>query len=294
MRRVPDQVHWQLRDLFFRNSSDGGDSLYPITSGYQTCPPGHTDEMLPYYTMICCVKKGGCTVYDCPLSEISHTAGIEVQPGESFLIPSGKIISYAAFTQEPWINAWIGFSGTDSVRYLAGTPFHGSSVVKTGTVLYDIIRELTDTTCSMQSRTLRYMYASSVLWQIFAELTEQGSASPKAPSINHYTQEALDMICRAYNTFSSSCVSLTISDIANQLCISREYLCALFKADIGKSPSQYLMDYRMEKACSLLRESDYPVHFIAQYLGFYDHAYFAKKFKELKGVSPSHYRSQRT
>ena len=85
----------------------------------------------------------------------------------------------------------------------------------------------------------------------------------------------------------------TVSDIAKRLSISREHFFAVFKADVGKSPSRYLLEYRIGKARELLMESRYPVHVIAQYLGFYDHAYFTKKFRETVGASPTVYRKMK-
>ena len=86
---------------------------------------------------------------------------------------------------------------------------------------------------------------------------------------------------------------LNISDIAAELGITREYFYTLFKNDTGKSPTQYLLDLRIEKACTMLRESDYPICLIAQHTGFSDNTYFSRKFHELVGVSPSAYRKDR-
>ena len=50
------------------------------------------------------------------------------------------------------------------------------------------------------------------------------------------------------------------------------------------------MNFRIEKACAMLQESDYPVYLIAQHTGFSDKAYFSRKFHEHIGMPPLAYR----
>ena len=290
MYLIPDQISWQLCDVFYENE---GETLFPVTSGYQTFAPGSRDEMLLSYNLICCVKEGACRYYDCPLSETENKEGILVTAGESFIIPAGKFVSYVACTETPWVNAWIGFSGSDSERYINSTPFAVSTVTKTGTDFYDDIRHLTDTIAKTDFPSVKRMLAISVLWKTFALLTDREPSATKSSSFSPYTEEALSIIHRTYNTFSRVEYMPTVSDIAKRISISREHFFAVFKADVGKSPSRYLLEYRIGKARELLMESRYPVYVIAQYLGFYDHAYFTKKFRQITGKSPSEYRKDR-
>ena len=58
----------------------------------------------------------------------------------------------------------------------------------------------------------------------------------------------------------------------------------------GKSPKEYLTEYRIKQACHLLRETDLSVSAIAYSVGFENNLYFSKAFRKQKGVSPSEYR----
>ena len=217
--------------------------------------------------LICCVENGGCTFRNASLADSGRTEEYHVGPGESFLIVPGRIASYSADEDEPWVNAWIGFSGQRAPKYIADTEFRDTPVMKTGTKLYDSIRSLTDTALSLTSPVLRYMQASSVLWEMMADLIMQSSLSEPQSVRNPYTERAISIMHRRYRDHTCG-----VSEIAAELCISREYLYTLFKGDTGTSPSQYLMQLRLEKARALLNESDYPVNLIAQYVGFYDQA----------------------
>ena len=50
--------------------------------------------------------------------------------------------------------------------------------------------------------------------------------------------------------------SVNIQVIADHLNIERTYLYRLFKDITGVSPQEYLLDYRIRRACSLLKETD--------------------------------------
>lgn len=71
---------------------------------------------------------------------------------------------------------------------------------------------------------------------------------------------------------------------------SPKYIGCFFKSMTGKTPIEYLNEYRIEKACHKLRYTDMPVTDIAFSCGFSDLSYFIKTFKRLKGVSPGKYR----
>ncbi len=73
---------------------------------------------------------------------------------------------------------------------------------------------------------------------------------------------------------------------------SPKYLGAFFKSMTGKTPIEYLNEYRIEKAARKLRITDLSVTDIAFSCGFSDLSYFIKTFKRTKGVSPGKYRSQ--
>lgn len=84
--------------------------------------------------------------------------------------------------------------------------------------------------------------------------------------------------------------SVNIQVIADHLNIERTYLYRLFKDITGVSPQEYLLDYRIRRACSLLKETDLPVSDIARSVGYGDALYFSRLFKQKKGSPPSEYR----
>lgn len=65
-----------------------------------------------------------------------------------------------------------------------------------------------------------------------------------------------------------------------------------FKKNSGVGFVEYLNRVRTNKACYLLRETDYLVHEIAVECGFVSISNFNKQFRKTEGISPRDYRAQ--
>ena len=85
---------------------------------------------------------------------------------------------------------------------------------------------------------------------------------------------------------------ITLDMIAKTVDMSPKYLGSFFKNMTKITPFEYLNEYRIEKACQKLRNTDMSVTDIAYTCGFSDLSYFIKTFKNRKGVSPGKFRSR--
>jgi AraC-like DNA-binding protein len=65
-----------------------------------------------------------------------------------------------------------------------------------------------------------------------------------------------------------------------------------FKKNCGAGFIEYLNRVRMNKACHLLRETEYQVHEIAAQCGFSSISNFNKQFRKTEGLAPRDYRAQ--
>ncbi len=82
---------------------------------------------------------------------------------------------------------------------------------------------------------------------------------------------------------------INLSDLAIVANMSPNYFCSAFKDIFKQSPIDYLIEFRIEKATSLLLNNDMNITEISLACGFFDLSYFIKTFKKLKGVSPKKY-----
>ena len=80
---------------------------------------------------------------------------------------------------------------------------------------------------------------------------------------------------------------------ARQLCITPKYLTTLIKRISGKSVSEWIDNYVILEAKTLLKYSNMSVQEIAYYLNFPNQSFFGSYFKRNAGMSPSQYRAKK-
>lgn len=113
---------------------------------------------------------------------------------------------------------------------------------------------------------------------------EKEEDSGKIPNL--FVQKAADYIKLNYSE------KISIKEIADQLYLSPNYLSELFKKHTGKTISEYLTDYRLEKACQLLDHAEYRVGDVSGMVGIHDGRYFSNMFKKKYGMTPTEYRNR--
>ena len=83
---------------------------------------------------------------------------------------------------------------------------------------------------------------------------------------------------------------ITLPDMAATARLSRMYFAAQFRAATGVRPHNYLLRRRIDRACTLLRESQMPLVEIALSVGFQTQAHFTTVFKRFVGETPCRWR----
>ncbi len=97
-------------------------------------------------------------------------------------------------------------------------------------------------------------------------------------------KNAVDYIQKHYDQ------KIEITQIASLLNITNEHFCRIFKHYTNKRPIEYINDYRIEMAAKQLLLTDHSITDIALDTGYENACYFAKKFKQKKGMSPKVFR----
>lgn len=80
------------------------------------------------------------------------------------------------------------------------------------------------------------------------------------------------------------------SDIAKVSNYSPYYFIRMFKSETGKSPYEYLLELRMQKAKDLLQDHKHTITEICFMCGFNNPSHFASSFKKKLSVTPTAYR----
>jgi YesN/AraC family two-component response regulator len=85
---------------------------------------------------------------------------------------------------------------------------------------------------------------------------------------------------------------ISLKEIADVAGLSPPYFSTIFKEEMGENLSKYLNRLRVEKASSLLLETDMSLSEIAACCCFEDQSWFSKIFKAYTGISPGKFRNQ--
>ena len=80
---------------------------------------------------------------------------------------------------------------------------------------------------------------------------------------------------------------ITIDEISAYAGMNRTAFCAFFKKETGTTFITYLNEFRIERACELLRSGNYRVSEVATDVGFESLPHFCRTFRRIKGFAPS-------
>ena len=85
---------------------------------------------------------------------------------------------------------------------------------------------------------------------------------------------------------------VTLDQMAHTANMSRRNFCRHFRSMVGTSPTNYLLQVRMNHAAELLITTDLNLSEIAEDCGFCDSNYLCRKFRQEQGVSPLKFRKK--
>lgn len=259
--------------------------LYPTNFGEERCLPRHhfgpavRDYYLVHYV------ASGRGIFRVGDREFALGAG------QGFLIVPDLLTYYEADRDDPWHYYWIGFRGRQAEVLLRHVGLDGENPVFTcqehGKMLacFQGIAQL-----KVRNRGLD-LYLLGYLYRFFAILAEQQAQALRYASLEDrvalYIQRTAEFVKNNYSQ------KITIDAIAAHIGLNRSYLSALFKREVGQSLQQYLIDFRLKRACTLLKETELSVGDIARSVGYEDPLLFSKIFKKYRRVSPRAFRRRK-
>ncbi|MBA4688857.1 MAG: helix-turn-helix domain-containing protein [Candidatus Galacturonibacter soehngenii] len=257
--------------------------LYLVHCGQQQCTPGYTyNHKIPneYHLHFVLNGKGTLKVSQ----RIYH-----IKKDDIFLIPKDAHIHYYADMENPWEYMWITFDGEKSVSYLQHAGLSEDNPVIQSTIpnnayqpMIQKILDANELTFANEIKRVGYLY------EILSTLIEvQSSLKAKQnkydyPS-NTYVDYAIQFVKHNYN-------HIRVQDIAEYIGINRSYLTSIFKKQLGISPQEYLVSFRLKKSAELLINTNLSISEISNSIGYENPLTFSKIFKQTYGMCPKIYR----
>ncbi len=245
----------------------GFSDINPLAAGYENCAPEHSyGPCARDYYMIHYVVSGKGR-FKTGEKTYSLTAG------DMFLFSPREITFYQADKEEPWTYIWVGFTTSFDLTDIFNQ--HVISARECGSIFSEI------TECEKFDR-FREWYICGKIFEILAYLDKK-TLNIGEP-VNQYVLMAQNYIESNYQK------KITVDMMAKSLNLDRSYFSTIFKKQTGKSPQQYLIDYRLEKAAQDMIVYDCTPTDAAISCGYADIFNFSRMFKKKFGMAPQHYK----
>lgn len=258
--------------------------LYVIYCGREQCEPSHLygpairNEYLIHY-----IIKGKGTFY-------CNGKSYELKEHDAFLIMPDESASYQADKDEPWEYIWLGFNGFKALNALKYTGFSKENRINHFPNAKPIVKYIKQMLDAHQLTYSDDFKRQSYLYLLFATMIEQHKENMLKEDVRHYPKGVYVEYAIAYIEQNYG-KNIKIKDIASYIGIDRTYLSKHFKKNTGMSPQQFLLDLRMKKAASLLKNSTLQINEISELVGYTNPLTFSKSFKTHFGKSPKSYRN---
>lgn len=83
-----------------------------------------------------------------------------------------------------------------------------------------------------------------------------------------------------------------VEKLASETGVSRAHLHRKMKEQLGMTPSDFIRNVRLRRACELLQKPDIEITQIAYLVGYTSQSHFSTAFKKFTGYTPSEYRAR--
>lgn len=112
------------------------------------------------------------------------------------------------------------------------------------------------------------------------------SGTSETKPIKPQVKEMLDYIGANYSK------TISLDDVARHVNLSKATCCRDFKAQLGHTLSEHILNMRLQQASRLLLTTDLSITDVALACGFGSSSYFIMKFRKSTGVSPAVWRKR--
>ena len=217
----------------------------------------------------------------------------EVGPGDIFFFDRNQIHNFSTDNQEPCNYAWITFKGPGCSQLLLQSGFHGNMIFKTDNMpeISNIFYEMLYQEHPKQQIDL---FFDSCLYRLLSYSATGHLGKPVSVPIRKSSADMHIERALAYIKNNHKEKSFQIESIGPAIGLNDMYFRKLFKQQLGISPKQYLIKYRIEAATTLLHTSNYSIAEIATMVGFHDYRHFLEIFRKHTGQIPGALRANNT
>jgi len=218
------------------------------------------------------------------------TKTYQLTANQGFMIFPNQINTYVADKTNPWKYIWIEFDGLRSQMSLNTAGFSKDNPIY-ATKSPDLLNKmLTEMNYIVENRKNSSILNIIGHLYLFLDVLERSNIRLKRSAKNDmkdfYIHEALTFV---ENNFQKDISVENMADVCN---LNRSYFGKIFKETLGKSPQEFLLEYRMTKATELLKLTRLSIKEVGIAVGYENQFHFSRAFKNIYGVSPYEWRKR--
>lgn len=257
--------------------------LFLCYCGMENCTPSHSygpairSQYLIHYIID---GEGSYTV---------NNTTYKLKKNQGFLICPNMLTYYEADKTNPWTYMWIGFNGIKAQTYLNYANLNEENPIfeySKDDCLKNYIFEMfklkeMDHSTELKLEGLLYFFMSKLV-----ETRKSTSNQKSYKNTELYLEKSIEFIENNYSH------NIKVNDIAKYIGINRSYLTNIFKKNLNVSPQEFLVNYKIDKASELLKNTGLSIKSIAASVGYSDPLTFSKIFKKIVGDNPKSYREK--
>lgn len=256
--------------------------------GWERCEPAHSfGPLARNHYLFHYVFSGTGKLMAQDSKGITQTYHIKSRQG--FMIFPGQITTYVADNELPWEYAWIEFDGLKVKGLISSAGLSEDSPVyraHSKELREEMAKEMLyikDNKNKSSFHLIGHLY-------MFFDYLLRSVSGPPVPNgsklRDFYVHEAVEYIDKNFQN------DISVEDIASVCGLNRSYFGKIFKETMGKSPQEFLMDYRMVKAAELLKLTKLSVGDVGNAVGYNNPLHFSRAFKKSYGISPREWRNR--
>lgn len=256
--------------------------------GWEQCDPSHSfgpaarNHYLFHY-----VISGTGILY--ANNTKGETNTYHIKSGQGFMLFPNQICTYIADNEIPWEYVWVEFDGLrvketiDLTGLRIDQPVYKARYKDISETMKSEMLYIVNHKEESPFHLIGHLY-------LFIDSLIRSSTSTQISKGNRlrdfYIKEAFSFIEQNFQN------DISVEDIAAFCGLNRSYFGKIFRENMGKSPQEFLISYRMTKASELLKLTDLSIADIGNAVGYPNQLHFSRAFKNVYGISPRQWRNE--
>lgn len=278
-----------MNDLLFSVfPSENFVDLSLFQCGREKCSPSHSfgpaarNHYLFHYVIS---GTGKLFAYD----KNGETKEYSIKSMQGFMIFPNQITMYVADKDLPWEYVWVEFDGlrakavVETAGFSLDQPIYKARSKELREEMMKEMNYIAENGSSSPFDLIGHLY---LFIDHLTRSTEGVKVHHSSKLRDFYIHEAIEFVEHNFQN------DISVEDIADVCGLNRSYFGKIFKEALGKSPQEFLLNYRMVKAAELLKLTKLSVGDISSAVGYDNQLHFSRAFKSIYGVSPKKWRTE--